>query len=436
MLSPFARAQAPAAIHDAEKHFQNGVGLYGEHDFKAALVEFEKANQLAPNPNVLYNIGQTDYELQNYAGALDSFERYLQEAKPSKARRAEVQTTVEALRSRVATIDVGSNLDDSEVLIDDIDVGKTPLPKPLTVSIGQRKVTVTHDGYIPSTRVLDVASGDAVKIELDFSKPVQGAGQVIVVPPLVEPPEDTSSSNVLERPGKTYYFVGARYRGVVLPKFVLNAIIDGGRSVYQNSAGIELDIRKDGFSIIPAISFIEYGMGDTLFLQKGKDPTDGSYWSNINSSLKAIYLTTDIMWSVKVNKYVDFEYGAGFGLGFLFGSVETSWVYTNPNGSYVAASGQRFSPCISESDSPNCTRAAHQNTDTAKVNHYTEPFWSAGGSTPNVFVHLAVPQFGVRIKPVREFEGRLGVGVSLTGFFFGLSGNYGIETKSEKKSSH
>ncbi|MEO9232505.1 MAG: PEGA domain-containing protein [Polyangiaceae bacterium] len=430
-FAPLALAQSAATMKDAEKHFENGVTLYGEHDFKAALVEFEKAYQIAPNPSVLYNIGQTDYELQNYAGALDSFNRYLAEGKPNKARRAEVQSTLDALRARVGSLDIGSNLDDASVSIDDAEVGKTPLPKLITVSIGQRKITVNHDGYAPLNRVVDVASGDSLKIEMDFAKPAEGVAGLPpkIIPPLVEPPEDMSSSNVYERKGETYFFVGARYRGVYLPKFVLNAFIDEGRSIYQNSAGIELDIRKDGFSIIPALTFIEYGFGDTLFFQKGKDPNDGSYWSNINSGVKGIYFSTDLLWSANLNKWLDFEYGAGFGLGVLFGSLETSWVYSNPNGPYAASTGQRFSPCIQESDSPNCTSAAHQNSLTSKVNHYHEPFWFGGGSVPNFFPSITFPQVGLRYKPARQIEARLGIGVTLTGFFFGLSADYGLRPK-------
>ncbi|MGH7281293.1 MAG: hypothetical protein ACRELY_07210, partial [Polyangiaceae bacterium] len=221
--------------------------------------------------------------------------------------------------------------------------------------------------------------------------------------------------------------------GVLMPKFLLNAFIDEGRTVYQNNAGIQLDIRKDNFSIIPGLNFAEYGFGDTLFFQKGKDPNDASYWSNINSSLKEIYLSVDLLWSLKVNRYVDFEYGAGFGLGFLFGTLETSWVYANPNGQYISDEGRRFSPCLTENDDPACTRASHQNADVAKVNHYHESLWSGGGSVPNIIPHIYFPELGMRIKPVREIETRIGVGFSLSGFYFGVSGDYGIEKKPEKQ---
>src|SRR5438046_1076480 len=77
-----ARGDVPsaAAVNDAAKHFQRGVTMYTEADYRAALVEFRRAYEIAPNATVLYNIAQTYYQLQDYAGALVTFERYLAEA--------------------------------------------------------------------------------------------------------------------------------------------------------------------------------------------------------------------------------------------------------------------------------------------------------------------------------------------------------------------
>jgi uncharacterized membrane protein len=47
------------ATRDAGKHFQRGVSLYGEADYRAALIEFKRAYALAPNAAVLYHVGQT-----------------------------------------------------------------------------------------------------------------------------------------------------------------------------------------------------------------------------------------------------------------------------------------------------------------------------------------------------------------------------------------
>ena len=134
-------------------------------------------------------------------------------------------------------------------------------------------------------------------------------------PTAAEPPEveDKSSKNVFEKPGKTYYFIGARYRGTVIPKGFMKLFVRGGATVYSNTMGLEFDMRKDGFSIIPSLTFVEYGTQDILFLERGK-PETANNWSVVNSSLKGLYGNVDLLWSTKVHKNVDFEYGVGVGI--------------------------------------------------------------------------------------------------------------------------
>jgi hypothetical protein len=263
-------------------------------------------------------------------------------------------------------------------------------------------------------------------------------------PTNVEPPAEAwDDTDVTEKPGKTYYFIGLRYRGTIVPKFILNLFVDEGKTFYTNTIGIEGDIRKDGFSFIPALSYVEYGTGDILFKEKGKEDVSNN-WSVVNSSLKAIYITADLLWSTKVHPNWDFEYGAGFGLGVLFGNLQNNWLYGDPNGPYKREDGVSYSRCQTEGngDVPGyfggksvantCQRVAHSNAAEAKVGGYEEKFWTGGGSVPNVFIHLAIPQIGVRFKPRKDLQARLGLGFSLTGFWFGLSANYGLETALEK----
>jgi hypothetical protein len=246
------------------------------------------------------------------------------------------------------------------------------------------------------------------------------------------------STDVTEKDGTRYYFVGLRYRGNVIPRFLVNLFVDEGATFYSNTVGVELDMRKDGFSLIPAISYVEYGTGDVLFHQHNTDDFAGN-WTVVNSSLKAIYMTADLLWSVPIAKSWDFEYGAGFGIGVLFGNLTNNWLYkaaaNDPNAKYTASNGDHFAPCTTTGPgSPQgCSAVDHQNSQQIKINGYQEKSWVDGGSVPNVFLHLAVPQFGVRFKPIKQFEARVGLGFSLTGFWFGLSGNYGLERPPQKK---
>jgi hypothetical protein len=244
----------------------------------------------------------------------------------------------------------------------------------------------------------------------------------------VEPPaEKWDNTNVEELPGKHYFFVGLRYRGNVVPSFILNLFVDEGKTIYTNMVGVEFDLRKDGFSLIPSLSYHELGTGDILFKQKNTQDIAGNY-TIVNSSLKLLYAQADLLWSAKISKNVEFEYGAGFGLGAVFGTLQNTWAQESPTGAFVSSTGRRLTPCpVVGPAGTGCNRADHQNSDVDKVGGYKEPSWFSGGSKPAIFPWISIPQIGLRIKPVKQFVGRLGLGFALTGFWFGLSAQYGLE---------
>jgi len=180
----------PEATRDAGKHFHRGVALFNEADYAGALAEFKKAYDIAPNPAVLYNIGQTHFQLRSYAAALQVFERYLAEAGASAEHRAEAEANVETLRSRVGKIDVIA-ADGTEVTIDDEVAGKTPLP-PIQAAVGRRKVTVFKDGS-QQVRFAEVSAGETVRLEI---KTAAVEPSTTRPEPSYAPPADGSSSVV------------------------------------------------------------------------------------------------------------------------------------------------------------------------------------------------------------------------------------------------
>ncbi|HEX8793142.1 MAG TPA: PEGA domain-containing protein [Polyangiaceae bacterium] len=169
LLAPvLSRADESGSTRDAAKHFQRAVALYGEADYRAALVEFKRAYAIAPNTSVLYNVGETQYQLQDYAGALTSFERYLAESSASDAHRTEVENDVEILRARVGHLSVVTIPPGADVSVDDQAVGHTPIDKPVLVSVGHRKVTASMPGRPAVTRYVDVATDDNLSVTLQM----------------------------------------------------------------------------------------------------------------------------------------------------------------------------------------------------------------------------------------------------------------------------
>ena len=195
LLTTVARADDNPSQKEANLHFQRAILLYGEADYRAALVEFKRAYEIAPHVTLLYNLGQTYHQLQNYADALTTFERFLAEG--GSAHRAEVENAVGVLKSRVGKLDIAAAAG-SEITIDDEPVGKAPLGKPVSVSIGRRRVAASRPGETPTSRFVDVAAGETQAISLDAVPPrASGASpksQVADVPAAPRPEPAHSSS--------------------------------------------------------------------------------------------------------------------------------------------------------------------------------------------------------------------------------------------------
>ncbi|APR86590.1 Dihydrolipoamide acetyltransferase [Minicystis rosea] len=175
-------------------HFTNAVALYREGDYRNALIEFRRAYEISGNYRALYNIGQTEFELQNYAGALRSFQAYLAQggADIEPERRALVEGDIRKLNARVAKVTIRTNVAGADVLIDDVVVGQSPLREPVLASAGRRKITVQKGELIPVTRVLDVPGGEAVTVSIPL--PIAAApGPATAEPP---PPPAPSRTGV------------------------------------------------------------------------------------------------------------------------------------------------------------------------------------------------------------------------------------------------
>lgn len=242
-------------------------------------------------------------------------------------------------------------------------------------------------------------------------QPKQEGGLPATLPPETEVDADSP----IEKPGETYRFVGLRYRGIILPKFMMNLFGDGGRTVYIDAFGPEFTIRKDDFEYVFSLWYADYGMEETPFKSSSDEEIA---WEIVESEIKVVYLTADFLWTHQFSPEVGLNYGMGAGFGFVFGNLYRTQAYP-PSG--VAGDPYDYEKCASEGV-PNATYCG---SDNDHYDDYTEPSWADGGSKPIVFPWLAL-QTGMRFKPHRNFAARLDLGFGLSGFFFGLGANYGL----------
>ncbi len=183
LASTLAHAQQPPDTIEAGKRFTAGVALYNETDYRAALVEFKRAYEIAPSPTVLYNIGQTYFQLQNYAAAYLTLSRYLSESGADAEHKDEVTQTIQLLQARIGKIAIATDVVGAEITIDDEVIGKTPLVAPVLVSVGRRRISVTAPGKVPQNLVIDIAAGDTVRHEIVLQDQARAAPAPVVVTP-------------------------------------------------------------------------------------------------------------------------------------------------------------------------------------------------------------------------------------------------------------
>jgi hypothetical protein len=219
----------------------------------------------------------------------------------------------------------------------------------------------------------------------------------------------------VELPGKTYMFVGARYRAIILPKFMMNLFGDGGKTVLVNGFGPEFAFRKNAFEYNLSIWYAGYGMDDTPF----KSKTDGvNAWELVSSHLKSIFITSDFLWSQDFSPEFALNYGMGGGFGIIFGDLNR--IQAKPGSAAADGNtGAGFVRCTGPGDTAYC-----DNSNNHYAN-YTEPSWANGGSKPILFPWFVL-QTGLRYKPHKNFAARLDAGFGTSGFFLGLGLDYGL----------
>jgi tetratricopeptide (TPR) repeat protein len=160
-------APADAKVEEARQRFLRGAELFKEGSFDAALAEFSRAYELAPNFRLLYNLAQVQLERHDYAAALRYYRDYLAQGGSALApeRREQVEKEIAQLKGRVATLVVTSNVAGAELSIDGTLVGTLPLES-VIVSTGLRRLSLRKAGYTTVERALTVVGGEQPRVEL------------------------------------------------------------------------------------------------------------------------------------------------------------------------------------------------------------------------------------------------------------------------------
>jgi len=233
------------------------------------------------------------------------------------------------------------------------------------------------------------------------------------------------ADDLREDPLKRYYFLGVRLRDIVVPQFMLEIFAKGGATGNVWLVGPELSMRKGNTEIDISLAYADYGFGPAMF--KGKNDPDIAYeW--VKSDMKVVYLTFDLLLDVPLDKsgMFDFLIGGGIGVGVVAGDLYRDQTYPKNSGAPDPADPSKWEKCGFAGDGfgSYCDTATDHYYRNGK--DYSEKSWIDGGSKPVVIPWISLPQLSLRVKPIKQMQGRLDAGFSVSGFFFGLSAGYGF----------
>ncbi|MBI5537680.1 MAG: PEGA domain-containing protein [Deltaproteobacteria bacterium] len=180
--SASASASAPAGpkplaetlTGQAKQDYESARLLYGDGDHAGALLKFKAAYEQSHDARLLWNMGACEKNLRHYAKVLVLVRRYLEEGgalltDQDRTESRELLNTVEAF---TAALKLTVNEAGAEVFVDDESVGATPLPSPVVVDIGVRRIRVKKEGFVEHLASLPVGGSKEVAITVDLVKEV------------------------------------------------------------------------------------------------------------------------------------------------------------------------------------------------------------------------------------------------------------------------
>ena len=163
---------AQTSDEEAKLHYQQGVALFKEENYKMALAEFVKSYELKANWKLKLNIGICYYNLNRFVQAKQVLEEYITEggSELEADKQAKAEDLLDQIAKVIAEVKVEANVSGAAVFIDDKEVATTPMDKAVTLEAGLYSLRVEADGYKPYEKDISLAGGDQKVLDISLVK--------------------------------------------------------------------------------------------------------------------------------------------------------------------------------------------------------------------------------------------------------------------------
>lgn len=171
----------------ARDEFMAGIAHFQAERYSDAIHAFQVAASLVPSADIWYNIARSYEELArsrgeatDYEQAIEHYRRYLT-ARVDPPDRATVEQQIANLEERLESVRVSSQVvpttgtlrlrsehDGALVIIDDHDIGRTPIENDVPLDPGSHRVRVELDGYVPFVADVTITAGTTTSSRIEL----------------------------------------------------------------------------------------------------------------------------------------------------------------------------------------------------------------------------------------------------------------------------
>jgi len=240
-------AASPAATRaEARQRFDEGLHLFEKGENAAALAEFKRAYELIPNVLVLFNIGLVYAAMDRPVDAVDALDKVLDSPAglaPAQAQKARQVRADQA--ARIAEVMVFTDKP-AVIEVDGVEVGRTPLERPLRFASGAHVLSALAPGCLPARREITLAGRTTQTLTLTLLPTESSNAHLTLVVPV---------------PGVEVLVNGQRAGVTPLPTSV---------AVAPGAAVIEL--RRPGYRDAKRTIQVDEGSNGTLTFDLEEDP--------------------------------------------------------------------------------------------------------------------------------------------------------------------
>jgi hypothetical protein len=242
---------------EAQQHLEAGTEAYQAKDFDKAITEFEASYALVPDPQVLYNLAQSNRLAKHPEAALENYRKFL-EATPDAPNKAAVEQRIAELQKEV-------------------DAKNAPPPPPPPVAAPPPSVAPAAMAATPAAAT--------------------------------SPDEPT-----------TPYQLGVRLRYLFVTRAMMSPFLAAATDMNGVSAGIEFSWVRENFDVVTSLDFSWLPVQDGNYLGVNHDPSLDTHYTEFRN-LSFLSADVSIIGHHDFTKWFQLRYGGGLGVGIVFGDV-------------------------------------------------------------------------------------------------------------------